>query len=240
MLGGFSVFSILVCYIIESLTKLLTNSGLYNIVLGIFAGLGITCYIIVAWLSSSRKVFYLLIQERRVIFILIVLGILFYIDNIFGDWSAAGIAYPVGILCYISNDMIVEYFPRKAAFGAMILIVVITLWCIFNHTFLIADCEQRKLAWGIFGEKISYCTIKRLIYQTLLSLTFSAAISIIRNGTNTLFFCNLNIYRSTGTTDRSKLEEVYVSSMKMEKDRAIAADKSNVEVEMKRSEEKSI
>ena len=66
----------------------------------------------------------------------------------------------------------------------------------------------------------------------ILSLTFSAAISIFRNGTNTLFFCNANIYRSTGTTDRSKLEEVYVSSMKMEKDRAIAADKSNVEVEI--------
>ena len=128
--------------------------------------------------------------------------------------------------------MIVKYFPRRAAFGAMIGITLITLWCIFRYTFLREDCEQRKLAWGIFGEKISYCTIKRLIYQTILSLTFSAAISIFRNGTNTLFFCNANIYRSTGTINRSKLEEVYVSSMKMEKDRAIAADKSNVEVEI--------
>ena len=102
MLLGFSVFSISVCYIMESLTKLLTNSGLYDIVLGIFAGLAVTS-ILSLYLSSSRKVFYLLIQERRVIFILIVLGILFYIDNIFGDWSAAGIAYPVGILCYISR-----------------------------------------------------------------------------------------------------------------------------------------
>ena len=44
MFTGFSVFSILVCYIIESLTKLLTNSGFYNIVLGIFAGLAIKLY----------------------------------------------------------------------------------------------------------------------------------------------------------------------------------------------------
>jgi hypothetical protein len=232
MLMGFSVFSILVCYIMDSLTKLLTNSGLYDIVLGIFAGLAFTIYIITTWLSSSRKVFYLLIQERRVIFILIVLGILFYIDNIFGNWSAAGIAYPVGILCYISYDMIVKYYPRRVAFGVMTGITLITLWCIFNHTFLIADCEQRKLAWGIFGEKISYCTIKRLIYQTILSLTFSAAISVFRNGTNTLFFCNANIYRSTGTINQHTMDEVYVSSMKMEKDRAIAADKSNVEVEI--------
>ena len=30
-------------------------------------------------------------------------------------WSAAGIAYPLGILCYISYDMIVMYFPRRLA-----------------------------------------------------------------------------------------------------------------------------
>ena len=114
----------------------------------------------------------------------------------------------------------------------MALIVLVNLWNIFNYTFLIADCEQRKLAWGIFGEKISYCTIKRLIFQTILSLLVSAALTILAGGMDTLFFCNINIYRSTGTIDRSSVNEKYVKSMKMERDRCIKVDKSNSELEL--------
>ena len=103
--------------------------------------------------------------------------------------------------------MIVMYFPRRLALALMVLIVLVNLWNIFNYTFLITDCKQILLPWGIFGEKISYCTIKRLIYQTITSLMVSAAITLLTGGINDLFFCTINIYRSTGTVDRHTQNE---------------------------------
>ena len=93
-IAGLFAFTI---YIMESSSKMLSNiyPGLENVILGIFVSLTIGNYIIIAWLSSSRKVLYFLVQERRVIFIVILLGILFYVDNIVLDWSAAGISYPL-------------------------------------------------------------------------------------------------------------------------------------------------
>merc|ERR1711871_1548089 len=114
----------------------------------------------------------------------------------------------------------------------MVLIVLLNLWCIFNHTFRITNCKEILLPWGIFGENISYCTIKRLIYQTIISLLVSAAIALLAGHTDNLFFCNVNIYRSTGTIDRHDLNEKYVSSMHREKARRIDAEKTNVELEL--------
>ena len=128
--------------------------------------------------------------------------------------------------------MIVMYFPRRLALAMMVIIVLINLWNIFNNTFLKTDCKQYMLPWGIFGENISYCTIKRLIYQTILSLMVSAAIAIFAGRTDNLFFCNVNIYRSTGTIDRHSLNEKYVSSMRRERARSIDAEKTNIELEM--------
>ena len=114
----------------------------------------------------------------------------------------------------------------------MVIVVVINLWNIFRYTFLITNCKETLLPWGIFGENISYCTIKRLIYQTIVSLLISAAIEIFAGRTDNLFFCNINIYRSTGTIDRHSLNEKYVSSMRRERDRSIDAGKTNIELEM--------
>ena len=163
---------------------------------------------------------------------MILLGILFYVDNIVLGWTAAGIGYTLLILCYISFDMIVMYFPRRLALALMVIMVVLNLWNIFNYTFLKTNCKQYMLPWGIFGENISYCTIKRLIYQTIVSLMVSAAIAIFAGRTDNLFFCNINIYRSTGTTNRHALNEEYVSSMRRERDRSIDAEKTNIELEM--------
>ena len=140
----------------ESSSKIFSNiyPGLENVIMGIFGGLAIGIYIIIAWLSSSRKVLYFLVQERRVIFIVILLGILFYVDNIVFYWSAAGIAYPLAILCYISFDMIVMYFPRRLALAMMVLIVLVNLWNIFNYTFLKTDCKQ-YCCLGAYLGKIS-------------------------------------------------------------------------------------
>ena len=124
------------------------------------------------------------------------------------------------------------YFPRRLAFVGMILIVLVHLWNIFNYTFLITDCKEILLPWGIFGENISYCTIKRLIYQTIVSLMVSAAIAIFAGRTDSLFFCNINIYRSTGTIDRSSVNEKYVENMKMERARSTYAEKTNIELEL--------
>ena len=74
------------------------------------------------------------------------------------------------------------------------------------------------LPWGIFGEHISYCTIRRLAYQSILSLMVSTAIAIFAGRTDDLFFCNSNIYRSTGTINEDTMNEKYVESMKMERD----------------------
>ena len=128
--------------------------------------------------------------------------------------------------------MIILYFPRRLALvmqGTMILVIC---YNIFNYTFLKTDCKQYMLPWGIFGEDIGYCTIKRLIHQSILSLMVSAAIAILAGRTDNLFFCNVNIYRSTGTIDRHSLNEKYVSSMRRERDRSIDAKNSNIELEM--------
>ena len=47
-----------------------------------------------------------------------------------------------------------------------------------------------------------------------------------------LFFCNVNIYRSTGTVDRRSMNPGYVSSMRRERARSIDAKKTNAAVEM--------
>lgn len=225
-----------ISYIMESAFKMLSNiyPGLDNVITGIFFSLSIGSYIIVAWLSSSRKVLYFLVQERRVIFIVILLGILFYVDNIvvYGWTSAAHITYPLQILCYISLDMIIMYFPRRLSLAMMVIIIVLNLWNIVNNTFRKTDCKQYMLPWGIFGENISYCTIKRLIFQTIVSLLVSAAIAIFAGRTDNLFFCNQNIYRSTGTIDRHALNQKYVSSMRRERARSIDAEKTNIELEL--------
>ena len=223
----------LIYYVIESSSKMFSSiyPGFENVIMGIFGSLAISIYIIIAWLSSTRKAFYFLVQERRIIFILILLGIMFYLDNVLG-WSATGLLYPVIILCFISFDMIVMYFPRRPALAMMVLIVMLNLWNIFNHTFLKTNCEQYMLPWGIFGENISYCTIKRLIYQTILSLMVPAAITLLNGRTDNLFFCNVNIYRSTGTVDRHTQNAGYVSSMRMERASSIDAKKTNAAVEI--------
>ena len=71
-------------YIIESSSKMLSfiYPGLMNMLLGIFTSLAVGTYIIIIWLSSSRNVLYFLVQERRVIFIVILLGIKFYVTTL--------------------------------------------------------------------------------------------------------------------------------------------------------------
>ena len=60
---------------------------------------------------------------------------------------------------------------------------------VFNYTLLMTICEEKILKWGIFGEEISWCTVKRLGFQTLLPLMASAAVAAFAGRTDNLFFC---------------------------------------------------
>ena len=164
-----------------------------------------------------------------------------YYTVVYG-WTAS-----TTILCYFFfviiglyfayYDLIVNSFPRRLALTLLVLIVLVTLWNIFTNTFFITNCNEILLPWGIFGEKISHCAIKRLIYQTITSLMVSAAITLLKGGTDNLLFCNVNIYRSTGTVDCHIQNAVYVSSMCGERERSttrnIKAKSSNIELELK-------
>ena len=120
-------------------------------------------------------------------------------------------------MLFISFDLIVLYFPRRLALTMMIIIILLLCWNIFNYTFLIPDCKQYMLPWGIYGEDISYCTIRRVIYQSILSLMVSTAVAIFAGRTDNLFFCNANVYRSTGTINRRTINQKYITRMRKER-----------------------
>ena len=170
--------------------------------------------------TKSYKIFCMLVQERRVIFQYILLGILFYIDNFYLGVSAARIVFPIFMTWYTSFDFIGGFFPRRLSIAAMAIISIILIFNIFNNTFLKTDCKDWKLKWGIYGEEISYCTIKRLIYQTILSLLTSGFLATLTGRTDNLFFCNANIYRSTGTINRKTINANYVTESVYRKEAA--------------------
>ena len=71
--------------------------------------------------------------------------------------------------------------------------------------------------WGLYGQTVSICTVKRLIHQSILSLFMSPFIAINTGRINHLFFCNANLYRSTGTVSDIVTDEDYVNNLSMEK-----------------------
>ena len=213
----------LLCYLVDSATRIL-SADLGNILFGIFGGCCILLHSYILYSSSSsesRKIFYSLMRERRVILILVLLGILFYVDTfVKTNFDMSGWLFPLIIMEYISLDMVTMYFPRRPTMAMLAIIFVALLYNIFNNTFLRKDCKQYMLQWGIFGESISYCTVKRLVHQTITSLLASAAVATFRGRMDNLFFCNSNIYRSTGTIDRISKNENYVKAMGIEKSNA--------------------
>ena len=215
--GGFFVVITMITYIVCTILKV--SKMIYNIALPIPFCIAIFFCVRIIYSSSTKsyKVFCMLAQERQVIFQYILLGILFYIDNIYFYVSAAGILFPIFMTLYTSLDFIGGFFPRRLSIVLMTVMVIVLIFNIFNYTFLMTDCDERKLKWGIYGEEISYCTITRLIYQTILSLLSSAFLATLTGQTDNLFFCNANIYRSTGTINRKTINANYVRSVSIEK-----------------------
>ena len=207
-------------YILESSAGLLSQVSplFYTVSLASVTGISTSLYAGVVYHSSTRagEILCKLLRERRVIFILILLGINLYVDFVAYGVDSDGIVFPIVICAFISMDIISSYFPRKLSMFMMMLITLLLLWNIFIYTFLKTDCEEKKFNWGIIGEKISYCTIKRLINQSILSLLASGAIATFTGRVDYLFFCNTNVHRSTGTIDRTRINLDYVQSMKIE------------------------
>ena len=62
---------------------------------------GILCYFCIVYYSSGSvawKTLKSMMHERRVLFIVILLGILFYVDNIYFYWNPPGVLFPCLIL----------------------------------------------------------------------------------------------------------------------------------------------
>ena len=77
-----------------------------NILLGIMGSIGICCYIVILYFSSGSKAtstLHRLMHERRVIFIVLLLGILYYVDNVYitGERGWCDLSY-----CYFTTDII--------------------------------------------------------------------------------------------------------------------------------------
>ena len=62
----------------------------------------------------------------------------------------------------------------------------------------------------------------------------SASISTFRGRTDNLFFCNANIYRSTGTIRQSNMNTFYVRDMRVEQ----TSSRSNRHVKKKKKTDK--
>jgi len=196
------------------LPEMVYTVGIYLCAVMVF----VTYFPIVYYSSKNvAKTLCRLIHEINVVFVLVVLTPLFYIDNIYDPVSAPGIVFPTFICGFISFDVLGGYFPKRLSRLVMSLIVVTLCWNVFNYTFLKQDCKSRKLQWGIFGEFISYCTIKRLVYQTILSLFFPALIATIAGRTKNTFFCTSHMYRSTGTIHMHVVNEIYLENMNKER-----------------------
>ena len=59
--------------------------------------------------------------------------------------------------------------------------------------------------------------MKRITNQSIASLFLSSILSIIIGKTENLFFVNIHLYRSTGTTEKGVQDDYYVTNMVKEK-----------------------
>ena len=125
-------------------------------------------------------------------------------------------------MMYIMSDFLCVLVPRKMMSTLLICMLLLLFWQILRHLLFVQDCKSHMFDWGILGEKISYCTIRRFTYQSIASLMIPAALqTILRRRNINMNFCNANLYRSSGTTHRSFVNPAYVSSMKLERTRSI-------------------
>ena len=182
------------------------------------------CNIAVLFLYSTntetrKNVLHKLLRERRVIFIFMLLGVLFYIHGIYmaKRFSIFPYIFALAVITYIFSDFISASFPRNGMLILLIGMLLLLSYQIILYLFLLKDCKDYMFDWGILGKKISYCTVGRLTCQSIFSLLVPAALQTILRRSHNMNFCNANVYRSSGTVNRHRVNHDYVDKMKAER-----------------------
>jgi hypothetical protein len=222
-MSGLCIFVGTLLFIFTTPTPGQGRNVLENTLIAVFGGIGLVSYFAILKYSSDGvgKILYMLLHERKTVLVLILLGVLTYVDNFLG-FRVTSILFTSLVCAMISLDMIRGYFPKRFSLFVMATTVLLLLWNTFNQAFLRPDCTVYTFPWGIFGEEINYCTIKRLIYQSILSLIMPACVAAFSGrATTRMFFCNTNILRSTGTISQHDLNITYVTSLNVEKNNSM-------------------
>ena len=216
MLMGFLGPFTLVIYAIDRSFEIISQQWIHDVIFAFLFVLFLFTYLILMWHSTSSKSWEILRYlscQRRIIWVFILMGILFYLDNVYFPPKVSNFLFLAVIVMYISFDLVVVRFPRCLWLAITTAMIGILLFNTVRISFFVKECSEWKLKWGIFGEEISLCTVRRLIYQSILSLLFSAAIRTLRGRTDTLYFCNANIYRSTGTETLRRMDRTYIEKI---------------------------
>ena len=135
------------------------HDGLYFGLMGGIYSFVVLCYFVYfVYFSSGSvalKTLNLMMHERRLLFIIILLGILFYIDNICILLGCEPCAFSLYDLFALSLDLIVTYFPRRVSLTVMALIVLMLFWNIYKHSFNQKDCEQISYAGAYLAKRLA-------------------------------------------------------------------------------------
>ena len=204
------------------------TSSLYNFdLIPVILGICVVCNTAIVFLYSTntetrKNVLHKLLRERRVIFIFMLLGVLFYIHGIYmaKRFSIFPYIFALAVITYIFSDFISASFPRNGMLILLIGMLLLLSYRIILYLFLLKDCKVYMFDWGILGKKISYCTVGRFTYQSIASLLIPAALQTILRRRNINMNFAKNLYRSRDHPPFS-CKPCYVGSMRLERTRSI-------------------
>ena len=214
-----SAFLMLMTYVAEIIVpKGYLTPTVYNVIIGVLLLQTVVSYVIIIKMTKTNdNILFKLIQERRVIFIIIILlfdtSLAFFIPS--ETWINV-IGFPIVVFEYIVSDLFGDgYIPMNFFRVMMTMLMILLLFNTVWYTFFETKCVN--FPWGLYGEDISFCSMKRIINQSIASLFLSSILSIIIGKTENLFFVNIHLYRSTGTTEKGVQDDYYVTNMVKEK-----------------------
>ena len=118
----------------------------------------------------------------------------------------AELTFNLAVFVILTLDILQYQVSRKVSIAIVPILAVVLLWNINMEVFQRSDCENNRLPWGIMGRSVSSCTIRRMIYQSILTLLISAFVTVLRNRKGSFLFNNVNIYRTTGRGTRNSVD----------------------------------
>ena len=181
-------------------------------------------------------------RERRVIFIVVLLGVLNCVDVWEIGFRVAQLTFNLAVFVILTLDILQYQVSRKVSIAIVPILAVVLLWNINVEAFQRSDCENNRLPWGIMGRSVSSCTIRRMIYQSILTLLISAFVTVLRNRKGSFLFYNANIYRTTGRGTRNSVDHSFVGriSEQIGKESVFRVQKKEVEAKQVRIREVSV